>query len=202
MVRLKSRYVLFELLYPDGLTTPATPRPQSKGEGDDSYYDNNNDDDDKNSAARNANTILTSQRLRQPSRVDAKQVVAAVRAEIATLLGDYGAGSVASTLQLKYFSRTTSVGIIRVAREKVRLVWAALSYIQRLDNRPVIVRVVRVSGTVKKCEQAAIKRDLELISAVEGRLAGSATAKSGLERFLEGNSASVDSDSEGGIGEE
>jgi ribonuclease P/MRP protein subunit POP5 len=194
MVRLKSRYVLFELLYPDGLTTP-TPRPQSKG-------DDYNDDDDESNPTRATNNNLTSQRLRQPSRVDAKQVLAAVRAELASLLGDYGAGSVASTLQLKYFSRTTSVGIIRVAREKVRLVWAALSYIQRLDNRPVIVRVVRVSGTVKKCEQAAIKRDLELIRAVEGRIAGNTTAKSGLERFLQGNSAGVDSDSEGGIGEE
>ena len=139
MVRLKSRYVLFELLYPDGLTTPATPRPQSKGEGDDSYYDNNNDDDDKKTA-QPAMLVLFSRAsgYASPQRVDAKQAVAAVRAEIATLLGDDGAGSVASTLQLKYFSRTTSVGIIRVAREKVRLVWAALSYIQRLDNRPVI----------------------------------------------------------------
>lgn len=180
MVRLKSRYILFELLYPDGLTTPA--RPHS--------------DDDNNS-----NNQHISQQLRQPSHVDAKQVLSAVRAELATLLGDYGAGSVASTLQLKYFSRTTSVGIVRVAREKMRLVWASLTYVRKLDNRPVIVRVVRVSGTVKKCEQAAIKRDLELIRAVEGYKDNN-EAKSGLERFLEGNSAGADNESDDGIGEE
>lgn len=182
MVRLKSRYILFELLYPDGLTTPARPH---------------SDDDDNNS-----NNQHTSQQLRQPSNVDAKQVLSAVRAELAVLLGDYGAGSVASTLQLKYFSRTTSVGIVRVAREKMRLVWAALTYVRNLDNRPVIVRVVRVSGTVKKCEQAAIKRDLELIRAVEGYKDNNTEAKSGLERFLEGNSAGVDNESDDGIGEE
>lgn len=41
------------------------------------------------------------------------------------------------------------------------MVWAALTYITRLPkpvDRPVVVRVVRVSGTIKKAEEEVIRR--------------------------------------------
>lgn len=66
-------------------------------------------------------------------------------------------GAVSSTLAVKYFSPLTSKGIVRVGREHFRLVWAALTYINKIDKTGVIIRVIRVSGTIKKCELAAIK---------------------------------------------
>lgn len=62
---------------------------------------------------------------------------------------------------VKYFSPATSAAIIRVSRDHYRLVWAALTFITNLPkslNQPCVVQVVRVSGTIKKAEEEAIRR--------------------------------------------
>ncbi|KAL1960400.1 hypothetical protein VTO42DRAFT_7699 [Malbranchea cinnamomea] len=97
-------------------------------------------------------------------------------------LGGAGAGA----LSVKYFSPATSTAIIRCPRASYRLVWSALTYISRLPEqrtgkshhskdgtkqpfktlaavggqlqRDCAFRVMRVSGTMKKAEQEAIKR--------------------------------------------
>lgn len=58
----------------------------------------------------------------------------------------------------------TSTGILRVSRDHVRLAWAALSYINEIDGRKTVIRITRVSGTIKKCEIAAIKKNKSRIS--------------------------------------
>lgn len=62
---------------------------------------------------------------------------------------------------VKYLSPATSTAIIRVTRAHYRLVWAALSFITKLP-RPIeqdcVVQVVRVSGTIRKAEEEAIRR--------------------------------------------
>lgn len=52
-----------------------------------------------------------------------------------------------------------------MAREHYRLVWAALTFITKLslskkpaDDAMCVVQVVRVSGTIRKAEEEAIKR--------------------------------------------
>lgn len=62
---------------------------------------------------------------------------------------------------MKYLSPSTSTAIIRVSRDHYRLVWAALSFVTRLP-RPIdqscVFKVVRVSGTIRKAEEEAIRR--------------------------------------------
>jgi len=62
---------------------------------------------------------------------------------------------------VNYLSTATSTAIVRVTRSHYRLVWAALSFVNRLP-RPVsddcVMRVVRVSGTIRKVEEEAIRR--------------------------------------------
>lgn len=62
---------------------------------------------------------------------------------------------------VKYLSPATSTAIVRVTRAHYRLVWAALTYTTRLPG-PVdvacVLRVVRVSGTIRKSEEEAIRR--------------------------------------------
>lgn len=64
-------------------------------------------------------------------------------------------------LSVKYFSPATSTAIIRVSRDHYRLVWGALSFVTKLP-RPVeqscVIQVVRVSGTIRKAEEEAIRR--------------------------------------------
>jgi ribonuclease P/MRP protein subunit POP5 len=68
---------------------------------------------------------------------------------------------------VKYFSPATSTGIVRVGREHYRLVWAALTYVREIKGRPCVLRVVHVSGTIKKAELEAVRRAKADIGAAE-----------------------------------
>ncbi len=66
---------------------------------------------------------------------------------------------------VKYLSTATSTAIIRCSRAHYRLVWAALSFLTKVPQishkqaeQPCVFQVVRVSGTIRKAEQEAIRR--------------------------------------------
>lgn len=67
---------------------------------------------------------------------------------------------------MKYLSPATSTFILRVSRAHYRIAWAALSLMTQIpvkDGRNCVFRVVRVSGTIRKAEEEAIRRARELI---------------------------------------
>ncbi len=47
---------------------------------------------------------------------------------------------------VKYLSSHTQILILRVAREHLRTIWAALTLLRRLGGAEVIARVLHVSG--------------------------------------------------------
>lgn len=47
---------------------------------------------------------------------------------------------------------------MRCARDHFRTVWAALTLLRELNGKPVIIRVVRCSGTILKAQAAQKKR--------------------------------------------
>ena len=64
---------------------------------------------------------------------------------------------------VKYLSAATATAIIRAPRDHYRLLWAALTFMGEVPSdtrvvRGVVCRVVRVSGTIRKCEEEAIRR--------------------------------------------
>lgn len=122
MVRLKTRYVLFEILYPE------------------------------------------TRDLRSPKKhADGRKIYRTVRQAVQENFGDLGMGQVQASMNLKYYNPETLTGILRVSREHARLAQAALTYVSAVDGQPVIVRVLRVSGTIRRSEQAAIRRDSSLM---------------------------------------
>lgn len=175
MVRLKSRYLLFEVLNPEELQF--LQQQQEKGAQLHILEFKSNDlinDSKKYSRVSKANRethfenyVTSALQLRQPGVVsDSRQLLKLVKESVETNFGIKGSGEIKSTIAVKYFSPRTSTGIIRVARDHVSTVWAALSYITKINNKNVIIRVVRVSGTIKKCEQAAIRRDKKVIEMI------------------------------------
>lgn len=168
MVRLKSRYILFEIIYPDGL-----------------------DKLPSRSYGQTHASLSAGIQLRQPSvkALDSRKIVKIIRDSIQANFGDYGAGATGSTLVVKYFSPTTSTGIVRVSRDHVRIVWAALSYVTQVMNRNAIIQVVRVSGTIKKCEQAAIARNKKILNTADLVEKGYS-----LNRFMCDSTAGAESD--------
>jgi len=67
---------------------------------------------------------------------------------------------------VNYYSPSTSTAIIRCPRDHYEMVWAALTYITHLPkplDTPVVIRVVRVSGTIKKAEEEVIRQSQHII---------------------------------------
>ncbi|EPS32960.1 hypothetical protein POX_d04890 [Penicillium oxalicum] len=168
MVRLKNRYLLLDILYPESTTWPSTKAISQSPH-----------------AAQVAIHAPTSNAL-TPGLL-AKMI----REEVGEMYGDWGVGKLggasATGLQVKYLSPATSTAIIRCPRASFRLVWSALTYMSHVPaviepgtttagykrpnggrERPCVFRVLRVSGTMRKAEEEAIRRARREIVRVRG----------------------------------
>ncbi|KAH8696313.1 Rpp14/Pop5 family-domain-containing protein [Talaromyces proteolyticus] len=122
-----------------------------------------------------------------------------VRESICDIFGDYGVGKVGGasggSLNVKYLSPATGTVILRCPRDAYRLVWAALTYMSsvpapkkggggsgegRSGNVPAVFRVVRVSGTMRKAEEEAIRRARREVFRTKGAV------REGVEGLLRG----------------
>ncbi|THY58236.1 hypothetical protein D6C97_04492 [Aureobasidium pullulans] len=157
MVRLKHRYLLLNILYPDA-ETPTKPSTDAE-----------------------LPHVIS---FRRPSsdKLNAQLLARIIRDGVAELFGDYGSGMIAASLVGKFtlstaFRMNTSMkervtAIVRVSRAHYRLVWAALSFVTRLPkpiDQNCVIQVVRVSGTIRKAEEEAIRRAKAAIIRVTAR---------------------------------
>ncbi|EOA86891.1 RNA-binding protein pop5 [Exserohilum turcicum] len=138
MVRVKNRYLVVNLLYPEPSAKSKTPLPD-----------------------------LVQMHSPTPDALKPGFIVRMIRDGVEELFGDYGSGMVSSGLKVNYYSPSTSTAIIRCPRDHYEMVWAALTYTTRLprplDNIPVVIRVVRVSGTIKKAEEEVIRQSQDIV---------------------------------------
>lgn len=153
MVRIKNRYLLVHILSPD-LDPLRPPRD-------------------------NHEVVPAVVEFHQPSpdTLDPRLFAQMIREQVSLMYGDYGLGLVTSSLKIIYLSTATSTVIVKVARDHYRLVWAALSFLTQVPDkgkgtRACVMRVVRVSGTIKKAEEEAIKRAREAILRAKGQVGG------------------------------
>ncbi|KAJ0115353.1 rpp14 family protein [Diaporthe amygdali] len=153
MVRIKERYLLVNIVYPEAVQDQA-----KAGLPDLLLY---------NQPTANA--------------CNGRSIQYAIKAQITELFGDYGAGAVERSLRVKYLSNATSTCILQCSREHYRLVWAALTMMKHVPTKqgpglPCVFRVVRVSGTIKKVEEDAIRRAKQLILAAKDEMVGKEAA--------------------------
>ncbi|OAL03927.1 hypothetical protein IQ06DRAFT_291568, partial [Phaeosphaeriaceae sp. SRC1lsM3a] len=145
MVRVKYRYLVVNILYP-------SPPPSSKTKP----------------------PVPDLIQIHSPTSdtLHAGLLVRLIREHIEDLYGDYGMGMVSSGLKINYWSPSTSTAIVRCPRDHYEMVWAALTFITHLpktsnspsaSDTPVVLRVVRVSGTIKKAEEEVIKRAKRIV---------------------------------------
>lgn len=152
MVRLKNRYLLFQIHYPQNTTPSSAPSPST-------------------STANPTVSRTLAFHAPSPDTLTPKLLLQSLRDSISLYFGDYGSGIVSANLSIKYLSPATSTGIVRCARAHYRLVWAALTWITGLptgnttegrgrggSSVDCVVRVVRVSGTIKKVEEECVRR--------------------------------------------
>ena len=141
MVRLKLRYVLFDIVYPPEL---------------------DNTEELVNVSASPLNALLSLHQT-SPTVINQKTLSQAIRKVIQDHYGDFGAGTAGMQLTVKYFSNKTSTGIIRCSRLSFPIVISALALMNTLGGRNITIRCLHVSGTIKKCEQFCIQRNRSLI---------------------------------------
>lgn len=154
MVRVKFRYLVVNFLYPE---------PPSK--------------------SRTTLPDLVQIHSPTPDAFNAGALVRLVRDAVEDLYGDYGSGMVSSSLKgmslevnpqtarsltheaVNYYSPSTSTAIIRCPRDHYEMVWAALTYVTKLPrvDTPVVCRVIRVSGTIRKAEEEVIRRGQRIV---------------------------------------
>lgn len=138
MVRLKTRYILFEVLYPNSKETPL----------------------EKHCDSYAASTLALHQK--SPSGTTPKQVLRLIRASLKKNFGDYGA-SMAVGVTVRYFSPETSTGILRVMRANWQHIVCAMTFISKFGTEDCIFNVVEVSGSIKKCQDRAMSRDRQML---------------------------------------
>lgn len=146
MVRLKHRYILFDILYPP-LTEPRT-----------------NDQREK-FALFSLTPKETTLRLHaaSPASINQRSLASLLKRVVEDHFGDFGSGTVGLLIIVKYFSNKTSTGIIRCSRNNFQQVVAALGLVTKVDTQDVVMRCVHVSGTIRKCEQFSIRRNRQLM---------------------------------------
>ncbi len=101
------------------------------------------------------------------SELSHKSILKAVRSSLAINLGAHGAG-LCSNISVKYISPLTSTVIIRVSSDHFRMLWFALSMITELEGRGVIIRVKKVSGTIRKCEEFVKQGNKQIVEDLKG----------------------------------
>ncbi|KAF6005768.1 hypothetical protein HII13_000035 [Brettanomyces bruxellensis] len=138
MVRLKTRYILFEIIYPERKTYPI--------------------EDNFGTVADSALSI------HQPtdSKVTGRQIIYLIRLSLHKNFGDYGS-STAVGLSMRYFSPRTGTGILRVTRNNWKYIVAAITFINSINGEHCVFHTINVSGSIKKCEDRSMQYSNDLI---------------------------------------
>lgn len=85
-----------------------------------------------------------------------------LREEVRKSFGDLGLGQ-SMNMSVKYFNPLTGMGIVRAPRDSYRTVWGAVTLLNKCNERTCKVEVLKISGTIRKCQLHAIDFDRNFI---------------------------------------
>lgn len=163
MVRLKHRYILFDILQPPS-SHPSTSTQREKF----------------GTFSESPKAALLSLHATSPSSITARAIALVLKHVIEDHFGELAAGTVALLIIVKYFSNKTSTGIIRCNRKNSHQVVAAMALVTKMDNCNVVMRCVHMSGTIRKCEQFSIRNNRKLMI----EMGQDESMKRGLDEFI------------------
>ena len=75
-----------------------------------------------------------------------------IRESVNSNLGDFALAKLITSLRVMYYNANTRMMIIRCLRDQIKVLRTGLFFITKLRNDPLKMRVLRVSGTIKKVE--------------------------------------------------
>mmetsp|Transcript_2310 Transcript_2310/g.6753 ORF Transcript_2310/g.6753 Transcript_2310/m.6753 type:complete len:142 (+) Transcript_2310:288-713(+) len=98
--------------------------------------------------------------------IDKQEMLTALRLSMRENFGFHGLGSVLTSLQVKYFNPTTNLLILRCDRDQTRKVWCSATLLTQIQHRTMMMRLVHQGGTLKSCQEAAIKYNEEVLKSL------------------------------------
>ncbi|KAG0238408.1 hypothetical protein BGW42_005641 [Actinomortierella wolfii] len=135
MVRFKNRYIVFDIIYADTpLGLTSLPAVHALNRQPDVAHEPFGD-----TGRHNLHTPAITQ----------KDILFAVKDSITENFGDYGTGLTQRSLT--------------VSRDEANLVWGALTFIKQIKGNPCLIKVIHVTGTIKKCQLMTIQYDRDRI---------------------------------------
>jgi ribonuclease P/MRP protein subunit POP5 len=100
-------------------------------------------DSDLNSAAKRIQIA----KLRHTSLTDS------IHKSIERLYGDYGMATMMTSFSVIYYNLSTSLAILRTARDMQGPFHNVLTFTRKLDDFDIAFKTVHVSGSIKKCKK-------------------------------------------------
>ncbi|KAI0090176.1 hypothetical protein BDY19DRAFT_756895 [Irpex rosettiformis] len=121
-----------------------------------------------------------------------KHIWSALKQTVIANFGDIGWGAVSSSLTIKYYSPTTNVCIIRVARDQHPIAWAGVTLMANIEGRRYIPNVVHLSGTIKQAQMAAITHNRAVIAQYRAKAKRSASYHDSYNDFLQSSTQEIE----------
>jgi ribonuclease P/MRP protein subunit POP5 len=78
-----------------------------------------------------------------------------IKNKVEQLFGDIGLGKVNKNLQISFLRNFSNLIIIRVSRDHIKLLSTVLALMNELEGETIKMHILKISGTIKKCELAA-----------------------------------------------
>ena len=88
---------------------------------------------------------------------DTNKFAKILKNEIEKNFGEISLGKINKNLQIKYANNFTNMLIIRVGKEYIKLMRAAIVLTNKIDFEKVRLRIIGISGTIKGAEKRATK---------------------------------------------
>eukprot|EP01006_Ploeotia_vitrea_P059017 TRINITY_DN70875_c0_g1_i1.p1 TRINITY_DN70875_c0_g1~~TRINITY_DN70875_c0_g1_i1.p1 ORF type:complete len:168 (+),score=13.97 TRINITY_DN70875_c0_g1_i1:86-589(+) len=163
MVRIKHRWFLCEMVFPD-------------------LYSIHEEED--NTALIVESNATAFGRVKEKKKAIANKVeeiteghlTQAVRRRMERTFGTYAKGSLAGGFRVKYFNNESGLFIVKTPREQSVMVRNAITLTTRVHAIPCILRCFHVGGSIEQCKKVALEYDQK-----------SLTKKANLKRLREAN---------------
>ena len=88
---------------------------------------------------------------------DTSKFAKIIKNEVEKNFGEISLGKINKNLQIKYVNNYTNMLIVRVGKEYIKLMRAAIVLINKIDYEKVRLRIIGISGTIKGAEKRATK---------------------------------------------
>ncbi|KAJ8088223.1 RNA-binding protein pop5 [Marasmius tenuissimus] len=128
--------------------------------------------------------LTTASSTQKQTHIEGKHIWSAIKQSVISHFGDVGWGSVGLSLTVKYFSPTTHICIVRVARDHHKIAWGAVTMLKSIEGVRVLPNVIHVSGTIKHAQLAAIEHNRIVVARYRAQAGAPAAYQDSYEEHL------------------